>query len=200
MIGIYMRISNWRVNEFASQEQDLQTYAKNQTEEVRWFPDVKSGAEMERPELDKLMYQVRLGEIAKIVVWRLDRLGRNALGLMKLVQELDQHHCNLISLRDGLDLSTASGRLHFNILASVAQFDREVMAERQMAGIAAAHAKGKFWGGRPKGAWSKVSPQCRKVICKEYLDKTPVATIARSVNLCRKHVYTILKEEGLYIK
>jgi len=67
------------------------------------------------------MEAIQSGKVAKVVVWRLDRLGRTAKGLTALFEELAQKKVNLMSLRDGIDLHTAAGRLMANVLASVAQ-------------------------------------------------------------------------------
>ena len=83
------------------------------------------------------------------VVWRLDRLGRTAKGLTALFEELQRLGVGLVSLKEGLDLSTAAGCLMANVLASVAQFETELRSERILAGQAAARAQGKRWGGSP---------------------------------------------------
>src|SRR5260370_37191309 len=107
---------------------------------------------MERPGWDCLWRDCCEGRITTIVCWRLDRLGRTAKGLIILRDELIARGLNLISLRDTLDLSTPSGRLMFNIIASVAEYETEVRRERQMVGIAAAREEGKQIGGRRAGA------------------------------------------------
>ena len=96
--------------------------------------------------MDKLVQAVRSGKVSRIVVWRLDRLGRTAKGLTALFAELLERRVNLVSLRDSIDLKTAAGRLMANVLASVAQYEMEVRAERVRAGQAVARANGKTWG------------------------------------------------------
>src|SRR5262249_21015108 len=101
---------------------------------------------------------------------------------------------NLISLRENLDLSTSSGRLLANVLASVAAFETEVRSERQMAGIAAARAAGKPLG-RPLGSrHSRIPPEKRRATFEHHAAGWKVADIAKAVGLARKTVYALLKE------
>ena len=102
---------------------------------------------MERPGWQKLERDMAAGKVAKVVVWRLDRLGRTARGLTALFEELRNRKVGLVSVKDGLNLSTAAGRLLAHVLASVAQFENEVRSERIVAGQAAAREAGKTWGG-----------------------------------------------------
>jgi len=106
---------------------------------------------------------VRAGEVKRIVVWRLDRLGRTARGILELCDELQTFGVTLVSLKEGIDLSTPAGRLMISILASMAQFETEVRGERVKAGIAAAKARGQKWGGSKKGPRKLTPAVCRKV-------------------------------------
>jgi DNA invertase Pin-like site-specific DNA recombinase len=128
------------------------------------------------------------------VVWRLDRLRRTAKGLTALFEDLQNRKVNLVSLRDSLDLSTPAGRLMANVLASVAAYETEVRSERQMAGIAAAKAKGvKF--GRPIGTkCSRVPIDKRKAIFEHKAAGWPIAAIARAVKVSRQTVYMVLRQ------
>ena len=101
---------------------------------------------------------MRQGRVSAVVVWRVDRIGRTAKGLTALFEELRERKVNLVSLKDGLDLSTAAGRLMANVLASVAQFETEVRGERVAAGQARARAAGKRWGGSKPGVRKQVTP------------------------------------------
>jgi DNA invertase Pin-like site-specific DNA recombinase len=89
--------------------------------------------------------------VSRVVDWRLDRLGRTAKGLTALFAELLELRVNLVSLRDSIDLNTPAGRLMANVLASVAQYETEVRAERVRAGQMIARANGKTWGGSKPG-------------------------------------------------
>jgi DNA invertase Pin-like site-specific DNA recombinase len=132
------------------------------------------------------------GRVGTVAVWRLDRLGRTAKGLTALFDDLRAANVNLVSLKDGLDLSTPAGRLMANVLASVAAYETEVRKERQAAGIAAARAKGKRWGGRIKGQRAKVTGEQIAAARKMKEEGTPVARIARLLGLSRPTVYGML--------
>src|SRR4051812_30096601 len=116
MHRIYLRVSSKR-QDTKSQEPDVMRWAKVHAAHAI-YRDRFTGRTMIRPGWNKLMGECRSGDT--IVVWRLDRLGRTASGLTKLFEELRERKINLVSLKDGLDLSTAAGRMMANILASVA--------------------------------------------------------------------------------
>ena len=148
-VAVYLRVSS-KTQDTASQEADLKVWAERQSEPVVWYRDKFTGKTLDRPGFRKLEEQIAVGNVATLACWRLDRLGRTTKGLTALFDDLIQRKVNLVSLRDGLDLSTPAGRLMANVLASVATYETEVRSERQMAGIAAAKAKGKKFG-RPLG-------------------------------------------------
>ena len=156
MIGVYMRVSSTK-QDTKSQEPDLRTWAKGQQDEVIWYaPDKATGKNMDRPGFQAMLADVRARRVRTVVVWRLDRLGRTCSGLTAWFDEFTALGVNFISLKDGIDLSTAAGRMLANVLASVAQFETECRAERIQAGLAAkreAVAAGTdTWNaGRPSG-------------------------------------------------
>ena len=106
-----------------------------------------SGAKTVRPELDRALADLRKGDV--LLVWRLDRLGRNIQHLIQTVEDLENRGVQFRSLNEAIDTSSANGRLVFNIFCSLAQFERDLTRERSMAGLAAARARGRS-GGRPK--------------------------------------------------
>lgn len=112
------------------------------------FKEVASGANTSRPVLDDLLSRLRTGDI--LVVWKLDRLGRSLKHLVELTNELLERRVGLISLNDPIDTTTPQGRLVFNIFASLAEFERDLIRERTRAGLQAARARGRK-GGRPSG-------------------------------------------------
>ncbi len=194
-IAIYMRVSKTRGQEFASQEPDLKRWAENAPgpdEEVRWYRDRFTGKSMERPGFEKLLRAVEAGEISTLVVWRLDRLGRTAKGLTALFDDLHGRKVNLVSIRDGLDLSTPAGRLMANVLGSVAAYETEVRAERIAAGQEAARAAGKRWGGSKPGRRLKVTVEQEQAILRMNAEGAGVTTIARATGLSRPTIYRVL--------
>jgi len=108
-----------------------------------FFEDKGTGKNFNRPGFIRMMGLVQSGHIDRIVIWRLDRLGRTASGLTQLFDELRAAKVNLVSLRDGFDLESAAGRLMANVLASVASFETELRGERVRAGLDVMKAKGR---------------------------------------------------------
>ncbi|MCG8581263.1 MAG: recombinase family protein, partial [Bacteroidales bacterium] len=110
--------------------------------------EVASGARTARPVLDEIIRNLREGDV--LVIWKLDRLGRNLAHLIKVATLLLEKKVGLISLNDPIDTTTPQGRLIFGIFASLAEFERELIRERTNAGLNSARARGRQ-GGRPKG-------------------------------------------------
>jgi DNA invertase Pin-like site-specific DNA recombinase len=150
---------------------------------------------MDRPGWRKLEADIAADKVAKLVVWRLDRLGRTAKGLTALFDDLQRRGVGLVSLREGLDLGTPAGRLMCNVIASVSQYENEVRGERVRAGQAVAKANGKTWGGSKKGRRVKVSDLQVRTIRQLKQGGEPVAAIARTVGLSRPTVYSVLSGE-----
>src|SRR5262245_28385223 len=137
MHAIYLRCST-DAQSTRSQEADLRSWASQQEATggtVRFYREKASGTNFNRPEWQRLYGDIQTGRIKKLVVWRLDRLGRLAHETIRLLDELEQKGVGFLSIRDGFDPSTPAGRLTRNVLASVAQFETEVRRERQIAGI-----------------------------------------------------------------
>ncbi len=161
-----------------------------------WYRDKFTGTSTERPGLEKLLTQVRAGLIKKVVVWRLDRLGRTAKGLHQLFEEFLALKVGFVSLRDGLDLTTPAGRLMAGVLASVAQYETEVRRERQQAGISKVRELngGRCpWGGRKKGVRVKITKEKEAAIRTMRKEGRAIAQIARAVGVARNTVYSVLK-------
>ena len=189
--AIYIRVSS-KQQDTASQEPELKRWMAANGGECIIYRDKFSGKTMDRPGWNKLMAAVQAGLGERVVCWRLDRLGRTAKGLTALFDELKERKVNLVSIKDGLDLSTAAGRLMANVLASVAQFETEVRAERVLAGQAAARASGVTWGGSEKGRRLKVTDEQVATIQRMAREKAKVAAIARATGLTRPTVYAYL--------
>jgi DNA invertase Pin-like site-specific DNA recombinase len=192
--AIYIRVSS-KSQDMRSQEADLKRWADGQAEVV-WYRDKATGTKMARPEMDRLVADIEAGEVGRVVVWRLDRLGRTAAGLTKLFADLTARKVGLLSLKDALDLETAAGRLMANVLASVAAFETEVRQERQQAGIAAARAQGKRWGGSTKGRLLTVTPEQLATIHRLDREGCGVSAIARATGLSRPTVYRLKANVG----
>jgi DNA invertase Pin-like site-specific DNA recombinase len=199
-IAVYVRVSKGRGQDTASQRGDLERWAAAQAEASEWYEDRATGKTMERPAFERLMQGVRSGQIRTVAVWRLDRLGRTAKGLTALFEELRDRGVNLVSLRDGLDLSTPAGRLMANVLASVAAYETEVRAERIHAGLEVARAEGRHLGrpkGTGKGVRTKVTPDREQLIHRLKAEGRGVSAIARVTGLSRPTIYSVLDDRSL---
>ncbi|MFO0964762.1 MAG: recombinase family protein [Gemmataceae bacterium] len=193
--AIYIRVSTKDQSQ-ASQVPDLARYASSIDGEVRWFEDTFSGKSMKRPGMEALLAFVRDGLISRIVCWSLDRLGRTASGLSALFAELEERGIGLVSLREGLDLSTAAGRLLAHVIASVAQYETEMRAVRVKAGQDAARARGKTWGGSKPGRRFRVTTEKERCVLKLHEEGAPIARIAYTLSLSRPTIYAVLRRRG----
>lgn len=190
-VAVYLRVSTKR-QDHRSQKPDLEAWAGGQKLPVVLYRDSFTGKTMDRPGWNKLQAAIDKGEVAAVVVWRLDRLGRTAKGLTALFEQLRERKINLVSLKDGIDLSTPAGRMMANVLASVAQYETEVRAERVLAGQARARAEGKTWGGRQPGTRVRVTEEKERTIRSMRKSGESIAAIARTVELSRPTIYAVL--------
>lgn len=108
------------------------------------FIEYASGGRMDRPQLQKALRSMRAEDT--IVVWKLDRLGRTLTGIIEVAEQMQKEGVNLISLTDKIDTTTAMGRMFFHIIASFAQLERDLIAERTKAGMAVRKAEGAKFG------------------------------------------------------
>jgi DNA invertase Pin-like site-specific DNA recombinase len=192
-IAVYVRVSS-KAQDTKSQRPDLERWAKAQEIPAKWYSDTFTGKTMDRPGWTKLETAIAAGEVHQVVVWRLDRLGRTAKGLTALFADLQSRGVGLVSLKEGLDLSTPAGRLMAHVLASVAQYETEVRAERVRAGQEAAKAAGVTWGGSEKGWRRKATQEKARTVRQMHKAGESVAAIARTVGLSRPTVYSILAD------
>jgi len=179
----YIRVSTKQQNG-AMQEKAIREWAAAKGQKLTVYRDKFTGKTMDRPGWSKLDKAIKAGKVGALVVWKLDRLGRTTSGLTSLFDELRERKIKLVSLTDGFDLSTITGRLVADILASVAAYETEVRGERIAAGQQAAKASGKRWGGSVKG-WTKLSGEQLTNIRKMYRDGTTKSAIARMATQLR---------------
>jgi len=133
-----------------------------------------------------------------LVIWKLDRLGRSLKHLVELVNELGKRNIGLLSLNDPIDTTTAQGRLNFNIFASLAEFEKDLIKERTNAGLLAARARGRT-GGRPKGLplEAEATACAAETLYKE--GKLSVAKIAKQLSIAKATLYKYLRYRGVEI-
>lgn len=140
LIG-YARVST------SEQDAALQLDALRGQGAVRIFEESASGGARERPQLRAAMEYLRPADT--LVVWKLDRLARSLSHLLEIATELNHRECGLRSLTEAIDTTNAGGRLIFHVFGALAEFERSMIRERTIAGLAAARARGRK-GGRPK--------------------------------------------------
>jgi DNA invertase Pin-like site-specific DNA recombinase len=158
--------------------------------------EVASGVATERPILTHLLDDVRAGDV--IVIWKLDRLGRSLKHLIDVVGLLLQREVGLRSLNDPVDTTTAQGRLVFNLFASLAEFERDVIRERTQAGLTAARARGRK-GGRPKGLPVKAEPTAYAAETLYREGKLSAEQIAQRLHISKSTLYAYLRHPGVSV-
>lgn len=151
--GLDMLVGYARVSTL-DQNLDLQLSALEEAGCEKLYQDQISGTKANRPGLSMALEVLRKNDT--LVVWKLDRLGRTVKGLIDLVNFLHQKEIHFKSITDNVDTSTPAGRFFFHVMASLAQMDRELLAERTKAGLAAAKAKGRVGGRKRKMTQSKI--------------------------------------------
>lgn len=158
------------------------------------FEEKISGAKAERPELQKMINQLRKGDI--IIVWKLDRLGRSLRNLVNLVTEIQDKGAGLKSLNDSIDTTTPQGKLTFHLFAALAEFERDIIRERTLAGLEAARARGRK-GGRPKGL-SKEAMDKAIIAATLYKEGThSITKICKHIGVARSTLYKYLRVTGV---
>lgn len=190
-----MKIGYARVST-RDQNLDLQVDALKAAGCERIYQDVASGAKTSRPALDNLLNELREGDV--LVIWKLDRMGRSLKHLVELVGSLIDRKVGLLSLNDPIDTTSAQGRLIFNLFASLAEFERELIRERTRAGLSAARARGRV-GGRPKGltSQSEATAMAAETLYRERC--LSVSEIAKRLHISKSTLYSYLRYRGVEI-
>jgi DNA invertase Pin-like site-specific DNA recombinase len=150
-VALYARISTCNGQSPEMQLAELREYAFRRGWEVfnEYLDHGISGSEGSRPELNRLMADAHLRHFDVMLCWKVDRFGRSLKHLVNALADLDAYGVAFVSLRDNLDLSTPSGRLMFQIIAAMAEFERSLIQERVRAGLRNAKLNGKTLG-RPR--------------------------------------------------
>ena len=180
MIYGYARVST------ADQNLDRQKDALGKYGIDRLYCEKMSGTKKNRPELDALLAELRDGDT--VVVESLSRLGRSVKNLAELIEQFNETNIRLVSLKETIDTKSSTGKLLFTILASLAQFERDVLAERTAEGLAAARSRGRV-GGRPKSD----SNALKKAIALYNTKQYTVKEITNLTGISKSTLYRAIK-------
>jgi DNA invertase Pin-like site-specific DNA recombinase len=178
------------------QNSNLQVDALKRAGCERIYQDVASGSKTERPALDEMLGQLRPGDV--LVIWKLDRMGRSLAHLVELVGDLVTRKVGLVSLNDPIDTTSAQGRFVFNLFASLAEFERELIRERTQAGLSAARARGRV-GGRPKGLSSQAQATAMAAETLYREKRLSVSAIAGKLHISKSTLYGYLRHRSVDI-
>src|SRR5450755_4280004 len=150
-VALYARVSTLNGQDPEMQLSELREYASRRgwTITREYVDQGISGSKESRPELNELMADAHRRKFDAVLVWKIDRFGRSLKHLVNALADLCAYGVAFISFRDNLDLSTPSGRLMFQIIGAMAEFERSLIQERVRAGLRNARAKGKKFG-RPR--------------------------------------------------
>jgi DNA invertase Pin-like site-specific DNA recombinase len=135
------------------QVRDLRQLAERRGFEIlhEYLDEGFSGAKSSRPALDEMLADAKRGKFRILLVWKLDRLGRSLAHLVRLLEDLRACNVELVSFSEGLDFTTTTGKLLYQMLSAFAEFERDCIRERVRSGLRNAKAKGKRLG-RPRAA------------------------------------------------
>lgn len=168
MIIGYARVST------DDQNLDAQTDALEAAGTGKLFADRISGSKRERPELDRMLDQLRDGDV--VIVTKYDRLARSLKDLLEIVEVIRERGAGFRSLAEDIDTTTPAGRLVFHVFASIAQFERERISERTREGLESARKRGRI-GGRPPALLPAQKDEVRRMRDQEHRAVSEIARL-----------------------
>lgn len=187
----YMRVSKTDGSQTSNLQRDALLAAGIDTDSL--YEDRASGTKDDRPQLAACIKALRHGDT--VVVWKLDRLGRDLRHLVNIVHDLTERGVGLKVLTGqgaAIDTTTASGKLVFGIFAALAEFERELISERTLAGLASARARGRN-GGRPY----KMTPaKLRLALASMGKPDTKVSDLCTELGITRQTLYRHVSPSG----
>lgn len=160
------------------------------------FQEKASGIKSDRPELVAMQQVLREGDV--IYIYKLDRLGRSLKHLLEMTSDLEKRGIGLVSINDHIDTTTAQGRLIFNIFASLAEFERDLIRERTKSGLEAARARGRK-GGRTRGLTQEAEKTAMLAQTLYNERKLGVNEIAADLKISKMTLYKYLRHRGVKI-
>jgi DNA invertase Pin-like site-specific DNA recombinase len=187
----YMRVSKADGSQTTDLQRDALLAAAIEADSL--YEDKASGKKEDRPQLAACLKALRHGDT--LVVWKLDRLGRDLRHLVNIVHDLTERGIGLKVLTGqgaAIDTTTASGKLVFGIFAALAEFERELISERTIAGLASARARGRN-GGRPY----KMTPaKLRLAMASMGKPETKVSELCTELGITRQTLYRHVSPTG----
>ncbi len=184
MLVGYARVST------GEQNLDLQRAALTNAGCEQIFTDEMSGAKADRPGLSHACQFLRADDT--LVVWRLDRLGRSLTDLIARLAELRERNIGFKSLHESIDTTSPAGKLQFHIFSALAEFERDLIRERTLAGLRAARARGRFGGSKPK-----LTPEKVKMAASLIKDKNNrIKDICQTLGVSRATLYRYVSPTG----
>lgn len=184
-----MRVGYVRTSK-KDQNPDLQRRELEEFGCERIFEEQISSRKADRPQLRAALEYCREGD--ELVVWKLDRFGRSLKELIELVTGLRERGIEFVSLRESLDTTTPGGKLVFHVFGAVAEFERDIIRERTMAGLEAARARGR------KGGRKSIMDEKTLALASAMLKnrEIPVRKVCEAVGVSRSTLYRHLKPDG----
>lgn len=183
-----MKIGYTRVST-RDQNADPQLHALREAAVERFFNETGSGGRWERPLLHKMLDSLRPGD--EVVVWKLDRLSRSLKDFLLILDKIEAAGATFHSLTESIETRSASGRMMMQMLASFAEFERQMIRERTRAGIDAARAQGKKMGPKPK-----LTPNQRRLAVAAVKAGQSVSAVANGLGVHRMTIYRLLDAEN----
>ncbi len=175
-------------------EMQLDALGKAGCEKV--FQEKASGIKSDRPQLAAMQQILREGDV--IFIYKLDRLGRSLKHLLEMTADFAKRGIGLVSINDSIDTTTAQGRLIFNIFASLAEFERDLIRERTKSGLEAARARGRK-GGRSRGLSKEAEKKAMLAQTLYNERKLGVNEIAADLEISKMTFYKYLRHRGVQI-
>ncbi len=192
-VALYARVSKALDQDPENQLRELRRWAEVSEHTVVYTGVDCISSKDTRPEKEKILKMLRLGQVDGVAFTMLDRWGRTMSELVLELEEFSKSGKSLISLREGLDLSTAAGMLMANVLAAMANFERDRIRERTKMGLARARAQGKKIGRPSKSGKTYVKPS-RADVSRLKAQGLSIRKIASSLGTSKYWTETVLKE------
>lgn len=165
-------------------------------EVIAQYVDVASGGNMRRPQLDRMLQDAKMGLFDKVMCVKIDRLARSITNLLRIMEDLDAWGITAEFIDQPIDTGTAAGRMMLTVLGALAEFEKELIRERTMDGLARAKAQGRK-AGRPPRQLSKYQIEKAKAIL-AVNPQIPISQLAKHFNgISRQTLTNLLRKEGI---